>query len=231
MYSRGTRQLHCNASPHITSPPLMTFHHHALGNPLNRALKRLFDITFSAVVLAALALPVFLPIAIGVRLSSKGPVFFRQKRTGYHGKEFYCIKFRSMYLNSESDTLSATRNDARITPFGRILRRMSLDELPQFWNTLIGDMSVVGPRPHMCSMNHRYASTLSGYMVRQIIKPGITGWAQVNGLRGNADDLAQIRLRVEHDVWYLEHWSFMLDMKIILRTTYNILTGHDKNAF
>ncbi len=209
----------------------MTFHHHALGNPLNRALKRLFDITFSAVVLAALALPVFLPIAIGVRLSSKGPVFFRQKRTGYHGKEFYCIKFRSMYLNSESDTLSATRNDARITPFGRILRRMSLDELPQFWNTLVGDMSVVGPRPHMCSMNHRYASTLSGYMVRQIIKPGITGWAQVNGLRGNADDLAQIRLRVEHDVWYLEHWSFMLDMKIILRTTYNILTGHDKNAF
>lgn len=209
----------------------MTFHHHALGNPVNRAVKRLFDITFSTVVLAILAIPVFLPIAIGVRLSSKGPVFFRQKRTGYRGNYFYCIKFRSMYLNSECDTLSATRDDTRVTPFGRILRRMSLDELPQFWNTLVGDMSVVGPRPHMCSMNDRYASMLSGYMVRQMIKPGITGWAQVNGLRGNADDLSQIRQRVEHDVWYLEHWSFLLDLKIILRTAYNILTGHDKNAF
>ena len=136
-----------------------------------------------------------------------------------------------MYLNSECDTQSATRDDARITPFGRILRRLSLDELPQFWNSLIGDMSVVGPRPHMCSMNDRYASVLPDYNIRQTIKPGITGWAQINGLRGNADDLKHIQQRLKHDLWYLEHWSFFLDLKIVARTAYDILTGHDKNAF
>lgn len=211
--------------------PVLSVHRNPLSNSINRLLKRAFDIVFSLTVLVTLALPVFLPIAIGVRLSSPGPIFFRQRRTGYRGKEFYCIKFRSMRLNSEADTLSATRNDARVTPLGRVLRRLSLDELPQFFNTLVGDMSVVGPRPHMCSMNDRYASILSGYMVRHMIKPGITGWAQVNGLRGNADDLPQIKRRVEHDVWYMDHWSFLLDMKIILRTAYNIVSGHDKNAF
>ena len=113
----------------------MTLYRRALGNPINRTVKRIFDITFSSVVLAILAIPVFVPIAIGVRLSSEGPAFFRQKRIGYLGRQFYCIKFRSMYLNNECDTQSATRDDARITPFGRILRRLSLDELPQFWNS------------------------------------------------------------------------------------------------
>lgn len=114
---------------------------------------------------------------------------------------------------------------------GHILRRLSLDELPQFWNTLTGDMSVVGPRPHMCSMNDRYSSILSDYMIRHMIKPGITGWAQVNGLRGNAEDFPKIKRRVEHDVWYMDHWSFILDLKIIARTFYNILSGRDENAF
>lgn len=211
--------------------PALSVHRNPLDHPVNRFLKRIFDIVFSASVLLILAVPVFIPIAIGVRLSSKGPVFFRQKRTGYRGNEFTCLKFRSMYVNKNCDTQCATRNDMRVTAFGRMLRRFSIDELPQFWNTLVGDMSVVGPRPHMCSMNDRYSSILSGYMVRHMIKPGITGWAQVNGLRGNADDIPQIKRRVEHDVWYMDHWSFILDLKIIARTFYNILSGRDENAF
>lgn len=212
--------------------PVQSLHRrHPLDSQLSRAAKRLFDIVFSITVLTALAIPVFLPVAIGVKLSSKGPVLFRQKRTGYKGKVFYCLKFRSMQINNDSDTLCATRGDARVTRFGRLLRRMSLDELPQFWNTLKGDMSVVGPRPHMCSMNDRYSSLLSGYAARQEIKPGITGWAQVNGYRGNSDDISHISRRVEHDVWYMDHWTFILDLKIIARTLYNILSGHDENAF
>lgn len=211
--------------------PVLSLHLNPLDRIANRVLKRLFDIVFSATVLITLAIPVFIPIAIGVKLSSKGPVLFRQKRAGYHGNEFYCLKFRSMRINDECDTVCATRNDPRVTRFGHILRRLSLDELPQFWNTLTGDMSVVGPRPHMCSMNDRYSSILSDYMIRHMIKPGITGWAQVNGLRGNAEDFPKIKRRVEHDVWYMDHWSFILDLKIIARTFYNILSGRDENAF
>ena len=211
--------------------PVLSVHRNPLDNPANRFIKRMFDIVFSAIVLVVFAIPVFLPVAIGVRLSSKGPILFRQKRTGYLGHEFYCLKFRSMYVNDDSDLICATRNDARVTRFGKFIRRFSIDELPQFWNTFVGDMSVVGPRPHMCSMNKRYASILSGYMVRHMIKPGITGWAQVNGLRGNAEDIPQIKRRVEHDVWYMDHWTFILDLKIIVRTIFNIIFGRDENAF
>ena len=192
-------------------------------------LKRAFDLVFSTVVLICSPV-IFIPIAIAVKLSSPGPVFFKQKRTGFKGKEFNCYKFRTMRVNADSDEVQATRNDPRKTRVGEFLRKTSLDELPQFINVFLGDMSVVGPRPHMVKHTLDYSKIIDKYMLRHLIKPGITGWAQVNGYRGETRELWQMERRVEYDVWYIEHWNFWLDIKIIFLTVFNAFKG-EKNAF
>lgn len=208
--------------------PVLSIHPQPLNNPVNRAVKRLFDLIVSSLFLVISPI-IFIPIAIGVKLSSPGPVFFRQKRTGYRGKSFTCLKFRSMRVNDKSDTLQATKDDPRMTKFGMFLRRTSLDELPQFINVFCGDMSIVGPRPHMVMQTHEYSELIEKYMLRHKIKPGITGWAQVNGFRGPTKDLWKMEKRVEYDVWYAENWNLMLDIKIMILTVLDLIKG-EKNA-
>ncbi|MDH6148921.1 MULTISPECIES: undecaprenyl-phosphate glucose phosphotransferase [Paraburkholderia] len=178
--------------------------------------KEIFDRLFAAAAIVALA-PLLLGIAIAVKLSSRGPVLFKQKRKGADGRVFTIYKFRSMRVHTEAKgTLSqATRNDKRVTKVGAFLRRTSLDELPQFFNVLRGDMSVVGPRPHALEHDDLYQKVVAGYINRYRIKPGITGWAQINGFRGETDRIEKMERRVEHDLYYLGHWSFALDMRII----------------
>ena len=209
--------------------PVMSMRHQPLAHLSNRIYKRLFDIIVSSTFLIFSPL-IFIPVAIAIKISSPGPIFFRQKRTGYRGREFYCWKFRTMRVNANADTQQATKNDPRKTRLGNILRKTSIDELPQFINVFIGDMSVVGPRPHMLSHTEQYSQLINRYMARHYIKPGITGWAQINGYRGQTDELWMMERRVEHDVWYIEHWSTMLDIKIIFRTVINAIQG-EQNAF
>lgn len=183
-------------------------------------IKRLFDVFFSLFVIVFL-LSWLLPIlAIFVKLSSKGPVFFTQKRTGRDNNVFTCIKLRTMKVNAESDRLQATENDVRITTIGKILRNSSLDELPQFFNVLLGDMSVVGPRPHMLKHTHDFTKEISDFMIRHHIKPGITGLAQSRGYRGETSDFERISKRVDLDLRYVRNWSFWLDLKIIVYTVW-----------
>lgn len=195
----------------------------------NRLVKRVGDIIFSGAFLLISPI-IFIPIAIGIKLTSPGPVFFRQKRTGIYGSEFVCYKFRTMKVNKDSDTKQATENDPRKTKFGDFLRRSSLDELPQFFNVFIGNMSVVGPRPHMISHTVEYSALIDKYMVRHAVKPGITGWAQVNGFRGGTKELWQMEKRVDYDVWYIRNWNVFLDVKIIFFTIVNGFRG-DSNAY
>ena len=196
---------------------------------MNRFVKRAFDLVVSSIVLL-LSPIVLIPVAIGIKLSSPGPIFFTQKRTGYRGREFNCYKFRTMRVNAESDTAQATKDDPRKTRFGNILRHTSIDELPQFYNVWRGEMSIVGPRPHMVKHTKEYSELIDKYMLRHTIKPGITGWAQVRGYRGQTDQLWQMEKRVECDVWYAENWNFLLDLKIIFLTVVNVFRG-DKNAY
>ena len=200
-----------------------------LNKSANRFLKRVVDLAISIPFLIVSPL-IFIPIAVGIKLSSPGPVFFKQKRTGIYGSEFMCYKFRTMKVNSQSDTLQATEHDERKTRFGDFLRRSSLDELPQFFNVLIGNMSVVGPRPHMVKHTEEYFHLIDKYMVRHAVKPGITGWAQVNGYRGGTKHLWQMEKRVEFDVWYIRNWNFFLDLKIVFLTVFNGIRG-EKNAY
>jgi len=180
--------------------------------------KRLFDIVFSSMVIILL-LSWLLPIlAILIKLNSKGPVFFIQKRTGINNKTFNCIKLRSMKVNAESDIKQACKGDTRITKLGNFLRKSNLDELPQFFNVLFGQMSVVGPRPHMLKHTDQYSEIIERYLVRHYIKPGITGWAQVSGYRGETDELWKMQKRVQYDMNYLEHWNFWWDIKIVVMT-------------
>ena len=213
----------------LGSVPVMSVRHNPLMLMRNKALKRGFDIIFSSVALILFPI-VLIPAAIAIKASSPGPVFFRQKRTGYKGKEFNCYKFRTMKVNAQADSLQATKNDPRKTKVGEFMRHTNIDELPQFINVFLGNMSVVGPRPHMLKHTEEYSHLIDKYMVRHLIKPGMTGWAQVNGLRGQTDQLWQMEQRVQHDVWYIEHWSFLLDLKIIVRTVINAVHG-EKNAF
>lgn len=183
-------------------------------------LKRVFDVLFSLGVIVFIlswALPI---LAICIKLDSRGPVFFKQKRTGQDNKAFFCYKLRSMRVNAESDILQATQNDPRITRFGAFLRRTSLDELPQFFNVLIGNMSVVGPRPHMLKHTEDFTKEVSQFMLRHHIKPGITGLAQAKGFRGETSNYDDIYNRVKLDLFYVRNWSFMLDIKIILETIF-----------
>ena len=198
-----------------------------LEDPLNRLLKRLLDIVFSFLCLmfTALLLPF---IVLVIKRQSPGPVFFRQLRTGIDGKDFYCYKFRSMHVNDDADRLQATEDDPRKFPFGDFIRKTNIDELPQFWNVLRGDMSIVGPRPHMLAHTEQYDKLIDKYMVRHFVKPGITGWAQVTGFRGETRELWQMEGRVERDIWYIQHWSFWLDLRIIWLTAKTIFKRDEK---
>jgi putative colanic acid biosynthesis UDP-glucose lipid carrier transferase len=195
----------------------------------NRIVKRGFDLLFTALVTLTVLWWLIPILTLAVRLSSRGPVFFVQKRSGRDGKVFDCYKFRTMRVNDEADVRAARPDDDRLTPLGALLRRTSLDELPQFLNVLKGEMSVVGPRPHMLMHTEAYRRLINRYMVRHFLKPGITGWAQTNGCRG---DLTGNRMeeRLRKDIWYMENWSFLLDVQIILKTVRLILAG-DRNAY
>jgi putative colanic acid biosynthesis UDP-glucose lipid carrier transferase len=192
--------------------------------------KRFFDILFSLFVMVFLLSWLVPIIAILIKLDSKGPVFFKQDRSGLNNVPFKCIKFRSLRINKESDTKQVTKGDNRITKLGKFLRKSSIDELPQFFNVLKGDMSVVGPRPHMLKHTEEYSSIIMKYMIRHYQKPGVTGYAQVNGFRGEIKHEEQLIKRIEFDVWYIEHWSIWLDLKIIIKTVLVTING-DENAF
>lgn len=202
-----------------------------LNNIFSKSVKRFADIVFSSVFLCTLYPFVYLFAAIGIKMSSPGPVYFRQKRTGYNGDSFIIYKFRSMKVNDKADSIQATEKDPRKTRFGDFLRRTSIDELPQFINVLKGEMSVVGPRPHMEHHTEMYSCLVKDYMVRHLAKPGITGYAQINGCRGETKDVKQMAARVKRDIWYIEHWSPWLDIEIILRTVLQWFFRKDNQAY
>ena len=196
-----------------------------------RLLKRLTDVILSTLILLMLS-PILMFIAICVKATSPGPVLFRQLRYGAGGQPIVVTKFRSMYNNplpQNGEIKQATVGDARVTPLGHFLRRTSLDELPQFINVIAGSMSIVGPRPHAVQHNELYRTKVKGYMLRHKVKPGITGWAQVNGLRGETDTLEKMQRRIEYDLYYIRHWSLALDLKIIMRTV--LVVFYDINAY
>jgi putative colanic acid biosynthesis UDP-glucose lipid carrier transferase len=227
-----------NTVTHITmlgSFPLISVRKEPLEDSYNQLVKRIFDIMFSVLVLISVCSWLFPIIALCIKLNSKGPVFFKQERWGKRNKRFICYKFRSMYtdrcdLDAKGKFKQAQKSDDRITAVGKFLRKTNLDEFPQFFNVLEGSMSVVGPRPHASLMNQESVETVSKYLVRHQAKPGITGWAQVNGLRGESSQLGLMQARVAHDVWYIENWTFLLDLKIIFMTFWNMVVG-DKHAY
>lgn len=204
-------------------------HETPMEDPVCKVLKRMLDIIISVVVLICM-LPLLPIVALIISRQSPGSVFFRQERTGYYGKSFVCYKFRSMHVNKDADKVQATENDPRKFPFGDIMRKYNIDELPQFWNVLKGDMSVVGPRPHMLYHTELYKKQIGKYMVRHFVKPGITGWAQVTGFRGETKELWQMEERVRRDIWYIENWSIWLDLRIMWMTLKSTV-GHDKHAY
>lgn len=196
---------------------------------INSVVKRVADVALASFFLLLLS-PLLGLIALGVKLSAPGPILFKQRRYGIDGKEIVVYKFRTMYVCEDGDVvLQAHREDPRVTPFGAFLRRFSLDELPQFINVLQGNMSVVGPRPHAVAHNETYRKLIKGYMIRHKVKPGITGWAQVNGFRGATPDLTKMRDRIEYDLDYLRNWSLMLDIKIIFKTAFRVF--RDQHAY
>ncbi|MEJ7913320.1 MAG: exopolysaccharide biosynthesis polyprenyl glycosylphosphotransferase, partial [Chitinophagaceae bacterium] len=221
------KQMHVD---YLNEIPVLSVRKEPLQDLDNRIRKRIFDIVVSSVVLVFILSWLIPILSLLIKLNSKGPVFFAQPRTGKNNKEFLCIKFRSMKVNTQADLQQASRNDQRITGLGRFLRRTSLDEFPQFLNVLKGDMSIIGPRPHMLKHTDEYSRLVGKYMVRQFLKPGISGWAQVNGYRGETQTLEQMEGRVDHDIWYLENWSLMFDLRIMFLTVFNTAKG-DKNAF
>ena len=208
---------------------VFTTHDSPLSDPVNNALKRLTDIVMSLIFLIPTAI-LFPLIYVIIKLQSPGPILFKQQRTGLDGKNFMMLKFRSMHVNKDADKLQATKNDPRKYPFGNFMRKTNIDELPQFLNVLQGNMSIVGPRPHMLAHTKQYSELIDKYMVRHFVKPGITGWAQVTGFRGETKELWQMEERVKRDIWYIEHWSFWLDIRIIWLTMKTFFV-HDKNAY
>jgi putative colanic acid biosynthesis UDP-glucose lipid carrier transferase len=197
---------------------------------INRVVKA-FEDRLLGLIFALLTMPLLAIIALGVELTSKGPILFKQKRLGWDGRIINVYKFRTMYEHTEANetVTQACQNDSRVTPFGKLLRRTSLDELPQFINVLQGKMSIVGPRPHALKHNEQYKESIHTYMQRHRVKPGITGWAQVNGWRGETDTLEKMQKRVEFDLYYINNWSLAFDMKIILLTIFRGFV--DKNAY
>ncbi|MDQ3394472.1 MAG: undecaprenyl-phosphate glucose phosphotransferase [Bacteroidota bacterium] len=201
-----------------------------LDEAKNRVVKRSFDILFSSFVILFFLSWLMPLIALIIKLDSKGPIFFKQKRTGKDNKAFYCWKFRSMYINGDSDNVQAHKSDDRITPIGAFLRQTSLDELPQFFNVLLGNMSVVGPRPHMLKHTEEYSKLVEKFMARHFVKPGITGLAQAKGFRGETKNVELMKSRVRLDRFYVQNWSLNFDLKIIILTIYSIIKG-DQNAY
>lgn len=214
----------------IESIPLLTIRREPLQSMYNRFLKRSFDLLFSTMVLLTIYPILYVVLGILIKLSSPGPILFKQKRTGLYGRDFECFKFRTMRVNADADTVQAVKDDPRKTRIGNFLRKSNLDEFPQFVNVFLGDMSVVGPRPHMLKHTEQYSALIDKYMVRHLVKPGVTGWAQVTGYRGETKTLEQMEGRVKRDVWYIENWTFFLDLKIIVVTVLNMFKG-EKNAY
>jgi len=222
-----TREVHIEYYGEL---PILALRKEPLDDVGNRIKKRALDVIISLLVTIFILTWLIPLIGILIFLESGTPVFFKQLRTGKDKKPFYCWKFRSMRNNKDADLKQATRNDNRVTFLGRILRKTSLDEFPQFLNVLKGEMSLVGPRPHMIKHTTDYSKLVESYMVRQFIKPGITGWAQINGFRGEINNPEQIKMRVNKDLWYLENWTLLLDIKILFLTVYYVFRG-DKKAY
>ena len=210
------------------SIPIISLREEPLKKGFNKFIKRTFDIIVSLLFSICIFPILFIVLGSIIKLTSKGPIFFKQKRTGENGKDFTCLKFRTMTVNEDADKKQATKGDARITKIGAFMRRTNLDEMPQFLNVLIGDMSIVGPRPHMLKHTEEYSHLIDKYMVRHFAKPGITGWAQVTGFRGETKDLSDMEGRIKQDVWYIENWTFWLDLKIIIKTVTNMIRGEEK---
>lgn len=208
--------------------PILSLRDIPLHNSLNAILKRTFDIIFSILVIFGILIWLGPLLALLITLESRGPVFFIQKRTGFDNNEFQCFKFRSMAQNEAADDQQAGKNDMRVTRIGKFIRSTSIDELPQFYNVLFGNMSVVGPRPHMLKHTDEYASRVDKYMLRHFVKPGITGLAQIRGYRGEIERESDIQNRIKFDIFYVENWSFFLDVKIIVQTVINALKGEEK---
>lgn len=210
--------------------PVIALRNIRLDENLYKMAKRGFDIIFSLIIIFGILSWVIPILGILIKLESKGPVFFNQKRNGLNNKEFNCYKFRSMEKNKVMTMDQVSKNDARVTKIGKIIRKTSIDELPQFFNVLLGDMSVVGPRPHMIRYNQEYTLKVNKFMMRHFIKPGITGLAQTRGFRGEIESDYDIINRFKYDIFYLENWSILLDIKIIITTIYNVVKG-DKKAY
>ncbi len=210
--------------------PILSLRSEPLDDVGNRLKKRILDVIMSFFVIVFILSWMIPLLGLLIFIESRGPVFFTQKRTGKNNQPFNCIKFRSMQFNRDSELKQATRSDARITKIGKFIRKTSLDEFPQFLNVFKGEMSVVGPRPHMIKHTNDYSKAVDQYMIRQFLKPGITGWAQINGLRGEITSPEQIKSRVNKDLWYLENWTLWLDIQIMFLTIYQLLKGDD-NAF
>jgi putative colanic acid biosynthesis UDP-glucose lipid carrier transferase len=208
--------------------PILSLRKIPMDEPINKFIKRSFDIILSLIIIVGILSWLTPILGLIIKLESKGPVFFKQKRNGLDYQEFFCYKFRSMNPNPEAHLYQVTKGDERITRVGKIIRKTSIDELPQFINVLKGDMSVVGPRPHMVSHTHMYAERIDKFMVRHFIKPGITGLAQVSGYRGEVETDNDIINRVKYDIFYLENWSLFMDLKIVFQTIFNALRGEEK---
>lgn len=221
------RPYHVN---HIGDLPLLTQRPEPLDDLANRIKKRVFDILVSGFVILFVLSWLIPLLSILILLESRGPIFFIQMRSGVNNEPFRCLKFRSMRVNTNSDKIQATKSDARLTRIGKFMRKTSLDEFPQFFNVFLGSMSVVGPRPHMLKHTEDYSQVYAPYMVRHFLKPGITGWAQIHGYRGEIKNMDDIRNRVDYDIWYLENWHEWLDLRIIVMTAYNIFKG-EENAY
>ena len=214
---------------YIRELPVLSLRSEPLDEVGNRIKKRVLDVLVSLLVVIFILSWLVPLLGLLIYLESKGPIFFSQLRSGKNNKTFYCYKFRSMRVNKESDNQQATRNDRRVTRIGRFIRKSSIDEFPQFFNVLKGEMSLVGPRPHMVKHTSDYSKIVDQYMIRQFLKPGITGWAQINGYRGEITENEQIINRVNEDLWYLENWNIWLDVRILFLTVYKVFK--DDNAF
>ena len=214
----------------IRDMPILSLRSEPLDDVGNRIKKRILDIAVSFFVVVFILSWLVPLLGFLIYLESKGPIIFSQLRSGKNNKNFHCYKFRSMDVNNESDEKQASKNDNRITKIGRFIRKTSLDEFPQFINVLKGEMSLVGPRPHMVKHTSDYSKIVDQFMIRQFLKPGITGWAQINGFRGEITEPEQIKMRVNNDLWYLENWNIWLDIRIIFLTIYKVFRG-DEMAF
>ncbi len=222
-----TREVHIE---YFGDLPILSLRKEPLDDVGNKFKKRILDITVSLFVIIFILSWLIPILGLLIFLDSGGPIFFSQLRTGKNLKPFYCLKFRSMRINKDANIKQATQSDSRITTIGKFIRKTSLDEFPQFINVLKGEMSIVGPRPHMLKHTSDYSKVVEGYTIRQFLNPGITGWAQIHGYRGEITNPEQIKMRVSKDLWYLENWTLWLDIQILFLTVYYIFKG-DKNAY